>query len=149
MAHSLLQGTVMNLRQILLLCPVVLSLGCGGSDNVVHEEVGAATYFLDNQSSHVLRVEWKTTVQLGSETQNVGSVPSGTVKELLSDSIFGVNPRPTDTFESLALYRVDTGGRVYLQEPIRDEAWVSERKDSRYLGTTHHTLRIRDEDLSP
>ncbi|ATB29778.1 hypothetical protein [Melittangium boletus] len=136
----------MNLRSMLWVCPVVLSLGCG-SGEVIHEEVGSAKYFLDNQSSHALRVEWKTTGQLGSETEGVASVPSGTVRELRSDSAFGVNPRPTDTFVSLTLYRTDTGGRVYSQEPVRDEAWVSEREDSRTYGLTHHTLRIRDEDF--
>jgi hypothetical protein len=138
----------MTIRLMLLLCPVVLSLGCGPREPVIDGEVAAATYFLDNQSSHALRVEWKTTAQFGGETGQA-SVPSGTVRELLSDSLFGVNPPlPTETFDSLALYRVDTGARVYLQEPIRDDAWRSERTDSRRYGFTHHTLRIRDEELS-
>ncbi|EPX64384.1 hypothetical protein D187_005518 [Cystobacter fuscus DSM 2262] len=145
LARSLLNGAGMNIRLMLRWCPVVLSLGCGPRQTV-YEEVGVATYFLDNQSSHALRVEWKTSPQLDSETGQK-SVPSGTVRELFSDSHFGVNPLPTDTFASLAIYRVDTGGRVYLQEPIRVEAWHRERKDSRLYGLTHYTLRIRDEDM--
>jgi hypothetical protein len=135
----------MNFSKSLLLFLLLPVLGCG--EDAVVEEAGRALYFLDNHSSHALRVEYAQ--QGATVPERSAAIPSGARAQFSDDSLFGGRPRPSDTFLSLALYRADAPTPSYLQQPIQDERWAEERQDTRTYGTVHYTLSIRDEDLQP
>ncbi|SET19584.1 hypothetical protein [Stigmatella erecta] len=135
----------MNLFKSLLLAVLLPVLGCGS--DVIDGEVGVSVFFLDNQSSHALRVE-HTALGLTSPERSA-SIPSGTRAQFKTDSTFGSNPSPSDTFQSLALYREGASSPSYLQQPVKDEPWAREKQDTRTYGTVHYTLTIRDTDLQP
>ncbi|WP_225413631.1 hypothetical protein [Stigmatella hybrida] len=136
----------MNLFKSLLLVLLLPVLGCGSDDAVV-EEAGLSVFFLDNQSSHALRVEY-TALGLDSP-QRSASIPSGTQAQFKTDSAFGSHPSPSETFQSLALYREAAASPSYFQQPVKDEPWAREKQDTRTYGTVHYTLTVRDADLQP
>ncbi|MDC0708644.1 hypothetical protein POL68_09205 [Stigmatella sp. ncwal1] len=137
----------MNFPQCLLLLLMIPAFGCG--PEYVVEEAGLARYFLDNQSSHALRIEWTGAPPAPTEPPNGQVVPGGTRRQFIEDGMFGGRPNPSNTFQSLALYRVDASSPDYLQEPIQNERWVEEIVDPGTYGIAHYTLNIRDEDLQP
>ncbi|SEL44069.1 hypothetical protein SAMN05444354_10645 [Stigmatella aurantiaca] len=135
----------MNVLKSLLLVLLLPVLGCGSDDMI--EEAGVSVFFLDNQSSHALRVEY-TALGLDSP-QRSASIPSGTQAQFKTDSSFGSHPSPSETFQSLALYREGATSPSYLQQPVKDEPWAREKQDTRTYGTVHFTLTVRDADLQP
>jgi hypothetical protein len=135
----------MNLLKFLPLVVLLPALGCGSDDLL--EEAGASVFFLDNQTSHALRVE-HTALGL-TQPERSALIPSGTRAQFKKDSSFGSHPRPSDTFQSLALYREGASSPSYFQQPVQDAPWASEKQDTQTYGTLHYTLTLRDADLQP
>lgn len=112
----------------------------------ISEPAGSADYFLDNQTSLDLTIEWTTSPGLGSETRQAGPVASGQRLKFQEDGIIDQNPLPVDTFASLHLEDA-AGNVVYRQEPVVNDAWDVERTDDVTYGHANITLVITDDML--
>ncbi len=139
----------MNLRTLVLGCCALLLAGC--SPDVDDGDFSDSVFFLDNQTEYPLVIEWKDSDRPDAEPATFGPVPSRSRREFASESNSAVSaPSPSAAFLSVSLLREDTGARVYVQEPIRDDAWRREVLQVR-LGElrTQYILTVRNEDLTP
>jgi hypothetical protein len=141
--------TQRHLARLLAACALAMQLiACDDSATTqpISEPAGSADYYLDNQTSLDLTIEWTTSPGLGSETRQAGPVASGQSLKFQEDAIIGQNPLPVDTFASLRL-EDDAGDVVYRQEPIRNDAWQVERTEDVPYGHAIITLVITDDML--
>jgi hypothetical protein len=139
----------MNLRTLVLGCCALLLAGCSSDPQA--EDFSDSVFFLDNQTEYPLLVEWKSRESPDAQPTRSEPVPSRGRREFASESNSAVSaPSPSATFLSVSLIREDTGARVYVQEPIRDDAWRREVLQVR-LGElrTQYILSVRNEDLTP
>ena len=117
----------------------------------VREDAGAADYYIVNNSSTDLQIVYVTVPQLGSMTDSATLVSQNATVLLLNDAIFGVNPRPTDSFVAIRAYSMDAGDSlVYEQEHIDNDLWVitDQNLGKSGYGLTKYELRIDDAALT-
>jgi hypothetical protein len=92
-----------------------------------------------------------TTYELGGKVDSSYFVSSNTSIKILEDGMFGVNPKPTDSFQYIRLYTSINGSIkiVFELDPIINERWIVTEKNigvSGY-GSTTYELVIEDSDL--
>jgi len=129
----------------MLSCVVLLSfIGCDRNE----ECVGVADYFLVNQNDRKLLVE---VTGPGALSEKRISAPGNMRTQIGSDAIFGVNPSPVRSFDSLSIYvMTDSGAELaYTQEPINDNLWSYEILDmNSTCGARNVTLTLTNSDLT-
>ena len=109
----------------LLIFLFFITTSCKNNDNgPMIEEAGSANYFILNNSSSEIRVEFTTSTELGSEKIAFGVIRQGDRKEIFKDGIIGQNPRPTSSFSEITFVLGDSSGETtYVYSPIIDEDW--------------------------
>lgn len=118
-----------NLLNYLLIL-LLVSVGCQKEsvDRRMDGCVGASFYYLDNQSSRALSVEFVGPIlnsQLGSAT-----VINPQQRALIGqDASFGSSPYPADTFSNFALSTLVDGKKsvVYTQNPVQTALWIKRK----------------------
>lgn len=100
------------------------------------EEVGSATYYFENSTSDTLLVNYVLVGQLGGAEQTIVS-PPGAKTLLIEDSIFGVNPMPKDTFQSVAI--LNKHGEIVVKDDIKNISRWRYEKDNGYASTYYHS----------
>ena len=138
----------MTLRTLVLGCCALLAAAC--SSETQESDFSTSYFYLDNQTDQPLVVEWKERDSPDAEPGRFGPVPTGGRREFTSESTAALfAPSPSVVFSSVALFREDTGARVYVQEPLQDDRWQREVIQVR-LGElrTQYVLTVRNEDLT-
>ncbi|MBC8151739.1 MAG: hypothetical protein H7Z72_02400 [Bacteroidetes bacterium] len=112
---------------------------------------GVSFYYLDNQSSRSLSVEFVSQSSLNGKIDPTTAIASKQRLLIGQDArAFGVVPRPTDTFSEVTLYATIDGVKqaVYQQNPVRNELWVKVKQNASNPDCGHytvsHTLTVTD-----
>lgn len=115
---------------ILLLAPIFLI--------AQHSEpVGSAEYFYKNATDSTLHLECVLQPQLGNRILSF-DILSGETKSLFQDSMFGVNPTPSDTFKSIKI-TLQSGVEYFLEDQALNKQWTAESPDKKNGDVYYHT----------
>ncbi len=126
--------TLLNGSSLLLL--LLFVLGCHAEpvspvDTRTDGCIGVSYYYLNNQSSRLLSIEFTALAWLNGKIDPSATVTSGKTVLIGQDAIFGYIPRPTDTFTAFSLYAPVAGKKtlVYTQQPVKNELWANEKEN--------------------
>ncbi len=142
----------MNKLIFLFLPLLFLSTACtqNQTDSLIFEPAGSADYYINNQTSSDLSVLFTTSAALGFEKDSV-VVAENSSQKILDDGIFGINPRPEDSFSSISFYKPgDTDEPAFIFEPVTNDEWEiigSELEETGY-GLTEFELTLTDSTLA-
>ncbi|WP_439557620.1 hypothetical protein [Dyadobacter sp.] len=126
-------------------------LGCKEKtdDYLISECVGASFYYLDNQSTANLLVDFGDP-GLNQQIDTATVINSGQRKLVGQDASFGSIPPPTETFASFELYKLSGGKKtlVYKQDPVQNSLWFKRKQNPNDpdfgCQQVDYTLRVTD-----
>ncbi|MCF0049109.1 hypothetical protein LXM25_03500 [Dyadobacter sp. LJ53] len=129
----------------------VTTLGCQKEpeSEVVVECIGASFYYLDNQSTGSLLVEFGDP-GLNQQIDSATVVKSGQRTLIGQDASFGSIPRPSETFARFELYTLLDGKKtlVYKQDPVENALWTKRKHNPNDpdfgCQQVDYTLRVTD-----
>lgn len=99
------------------------------------DTVGAAHYYINNQSNIDINVVFTTTVELGSKTDSSTTISSGNSELIFKDGIIGVNPKPSDSFSKIEIYTSSNKSvPALIIDPIKNKKWKIIGKKSGDVG---------------
>ena len=108
------------------------TVGCKEETNdyLIDECVGASFYYLDNQSTASLLVDFGDP-KLNQQIDTAMVINPGQLKLIGQDASFGSIPRPSETFKSFKLYKLADGKKtlVYQQNPVQNALWVKRKQN--------------------
>ena len=120
------------------------------NDGLLFEPVGSAHYFIQNQTESDLRVDFTASKELNFETRSI-LVPSDSSKVIFTDGIIGVNPKPSDSFSSIRIFKAPELTDVLLvMDPIEDNDWtiLSRKFDTSGYGLTEYEFTVNNPESS-
>ena len=108
------------------------SFGCHKEsvDTLVDGCVGATFYYLDNQSSRALSIQFAGPI-LNQQLDSATVIASQQRVLIGQDASFGSSPHPADTFTSFILYTLVAGKRevIYRQDPVQTALWLKQKQN--------------------
>ena len=107
------------------------------------EEVGVASYFIDNQSDYSLRIAGEFIGSVDVSCDSCEVQPHSTIL-LGTDAAFGAAPRPEETIKHLRIYKLDTL-KLEVHPPYPDSLWMRKKGKNEY--DSDFTLSIGNKDV--
>lgn len=101
------------------------------------EPAGSAEYFYVNTSDSSVVLNCTLLPQLGNKTIHLEILPGETVS-IIEDSMFGVNPMPSDTFKSIKI-TLSSGQEILLENENLNSGWKTETPDRKKGESYYHT----------
>ena len=101
---------------------------------------GSGYYFVQNNSIEDFSVTYRLLPEHGSFEDTV-EVASNTQVELYHLFEIGINPRPSDAFQSIIVLDLNQN-IIYMQDPIDDSLWQADAQFKRNYGRTNYYLVI-------
>lgn len=99
------------------------------------EAVGAASFYLENNTSDTLIVLTVSIAQLGNDIDTTYALPKQ--RTIIHEvSLFGVNPRPSDTFKAITVK--DSDGEVVFIDTKRSDSIWKKTKDNASKSDYYH-----------
>ncbi|WP_026632192.1 hypothetical protein [Dyadobacter alkalitolerans] len=124
--------SALKLRHRFVLILIFVSLGCRQEPDLLEDGcIGASFFYLDNQSSENLLIDFNGPV-LNDQIDPASLVDPGNRMLIGQGASFGSIPPPSQTFTGFKLYRLSDGKKtlVYKQDPVDDTLWIKSKHNA-------------------
>ncbi|MCF2488058.1 hypothetical protein [Dyadobacter sp. CY347] len=119
----------MKLVHRFVLMLILISQGCRQEPDLLEDGcIGASFFYLDNQSSESLLVDFDGPM-LNDQIDTAALVDPGKRTLIGQGASFGSIPTPMQTFIGFELYKLSDGKKtlVYKQDPLEDTLWIKRK----------------------
>lgn len=137
----------LKLNNIYLLLLTLILSNCSKNENIITEPAGSAQYFINNETNKDIIIIYKTSKELGFETDTTQIIQKNTSLKIFEDGLIGVNPAPENSFSEIRFYESsDLVNSFATLLPVVNEDWsiINQNLDRSGYGLTTYEIKLID-----
>lgn len=137
----------LKLNNIYLLLLALILSNCSKNENIITEPAGSAQYFINNETNKDIIIIYKTSKELGFETDTTQIIQKNTSLKIFEDGLIGVNPAPENSFSEIRFYESsDLVNSFATLLPVVNEDWsiINQNLDRSGYGLTTYEIKLID-----